>query len=199
VGPAAAAAAAPAAGPGQALAGPALEGGVDFCFVWISITTSPLERLNTERDPDSHLAKVWLEDGWGDRCRWPGQIPVLLALPYNRNMEPRLLQLMFRWPPRPSACHRRRAMHVAAAGPEPSGLVWRSGVKAMECSNTGFELKLALYDKPFNNSMDAKKTKVSGRTVLAMIRNILVHDYLKPEHEFILWMDAGASPAPARR
>ena len=146
-----------------------------------------------------HLAKVWLEDGWGDRCRWPGQIPVLLALPYNRNMEPRLLQLMFRWPSRPSACHRRRAMHVAAAGPEPAGLVWRSGVKAMECSNTGFELKLALYDKPFNNSMDAKKTKVSGRTVLAMIRNILVHDYLKPEHEFILWMDAGASPAPARR
>ena len=40
----------------------------------------------------------------------------------------------------------------------------------MECASEGFNLHLALYDEPFNNSMDAKKTKISGRTVLATIR-----------------------------
>jgi hypothetical protein len=36
-----------------------------------------------------------------------------------------------------------------------------SNLKAMECDNHGFNLHLALYDRPFNNSMNAKATKLS--------------------------------------
>ena len=40
-------------------------------------------------------------------------------------------------------------------------------------------------------------TKLSGRTVLATIRNIVVHEYLRPEHEYVLWMDADVVKYPS--
>eukprot|EP01047_Picozoa_sp_COSAG01_P049087 COSAG01_NODE_4832_length_4703_cov_16.848610_2_plen_283_part_00 len=40
------------------------------------------------------------------------------------------------------------------------------------------------------------KTKLSGRTVLATIRNIVIHDYLKPFHDYVLWLDADVVKYP---
>ena len=64
---------------------------------------------------------------------------VLVALPYSPKMGEELVSLMF------------------------------TNLKAMECANHGFNLHLALYDRPFNNSMNAKATKLSGRSVPPII------------------------------
>ena len=53
-------------------------------------------------------------------------VTVLVALPYSPRMGDELIRLMF------------------------------TNLKAMECANHGFNLHLALYDRPFNNSMNAK-------------------------------------------
>ena len=37
----------------------------------------------------------------------------------------------------------------------------------------------------------------AGRTVLATIRNIVIHEYLRPEHEYVLWLDADVVRYPA--
>lgn len=42
-----------------------------------------------------------------------------------------------------------------------------TNLKAMECANHGFNLHLALYDRPFNNSMNAGRTKLSVWSQLA--------------------------------
>lgn len=45
--------------------------------------------------------------------------------------------------------------------------------------------------------MDARRTKVTGRSVLATIRNRLIGRYLDPTlHEFVLWMDADVTQYP---
>ena len=80
--------------------------------------------------------KDWIEEGWGAECYSRGNMDILVALPYSPRMGDELIRLMF------------------------------TNLKAMECSNHGFNLHLALYDRPFNNSMNAKATKLSGRTVL---------------------------------
>ena len=70
-------------------------------------------------------------------------------------------------------------------------------LKAMECANPGFNLHLALYDEPYHNEMDARKTKVSGRGVLAHIRNIVIERFLDPAlHELVLWVDADVVEYP---
>ena len=94
----------------------------------------------------SRLTKECVEDGWGATCYSPENMDVLVALPYDSTMKPALIQLMFK------------------------------NLVAMECANEGFNLHLGLYDKPFNNSMDAQKTKLSGRTILATIRNVVIHE-----------------------
>ena len=67
----------------------------------------------------------------------------------------------------------------------------------MECANPGFNLRLALYDKPYVNDMNAAKTKKSGRGVLATLRNALLAEYLQPAHELVLWLDADVVEYPA--
>ena len=70
-------------------------------------------------------------------------------------------------------------------------------LKAMECANPGWNLYLALYDEPYHNEMDAQKTKMSGRGVLAHIRNIVIERYLQPAaHEYVLWVDADVVDYP---
>jgi hypothetical protein len=45
--------------------------------------------------------------------------------------------------------------------------------------------------------MDARKTKVSGRGVLAHIRNIVIERFLVPGlHEYVLWVDADVVEYP---
>ena len=58
---------------------------------------------------------------------------VLVALPYSAEM----------------LCELRRVMFTQ--------------LKAMECANPGFNLRLALYDKPYTNDMNAAHTKKSVR------------------------------------
>jgi hypothetical protein len=99
-----------------------------------------------EKCDPSHLTKECVEDGWGAKCYSADNMDVLVALPYDSTMKPALIQLMFK------------------------------NLVAMECANEGFNLHLGLYDKPFNNSMDAQKTKLSGRTILATIRNVVIHE-----------------------
>jgi hypothetical protein len=79
--------------------------------------------------------KDWIEEGWGADCYSDENMDVLVALPYSPKMGEELVSLMF------------------------------TNLKAMECANHGFNLHLALYDRPFNNSMNAKATKLSGRSV----------------------------------
>ena len=45
--------------------------------------------------------------------------------------------------------------------------------------------------------MDARKTKHSGRGVLAAIRNTVIARFLKPHHEHVLWLDADVVRYPA--
>lgn len=92
---------------------------------------------------------------------------VLVALPYSADMLCELQRVMF------------------------------TRLKAMECANPGFNLRLGLYDKPYSNDMDAAKTKKSGRGVLATLRNALLDDYLAPAHELVLWLDADVVDYPA--
>ena len=69
----------------------------------------------------------------------------------------------------------------------------------MECANPGWNLYLALYDEPYHNEMDARKTKVSGRAVLAHIRNIVIERYLKPGvHEYVHRGGMAAVPSSIR-
>ena len=44
---------------------------------------------------------------------------------------------------------------------------------------------------------DRKRWRLAGRTVLATIRNIVIHEYLRPEHEYVLWLDADVVRYPA--
>jgi hypothetical protein len=85
---------------------------------------------------------------------------VLVALPYDANM----------------LCELRKTMFEQ--------------LKALECANPGFNLELGLYDKPYEHDMDARKTQHSGRGILAVIRNIVIDQFLKPHHELVLWLDA---------
>ena len=48
--------------------------------------------------------------------------------------------------------------------------------------------RIALADRP---------VVWAGRTVLATIRNIVIHEYLRPEHEYVLWLDADVVRYPA--
>lgn len=114
----------------------------------------------------SAYTKECVEDGWGFDCFSENNFNVLVALPYDNRMKPALVQLMFQ------------------------------NLVAMECANPGFNLHLALYDKPFNNSMNAKKTKLSGRTILATIRNIVIAEYLESFHDYVLWLDADVVKYP---
>ena len=54
-------------------------------------------------------------------------------------------------------------------------------------------------ERPFRHGgfVDRLVRRISGRTVLSTIRNILVHKYLKPTHDFVLWMDADVVNYPA--
>ena len=70
-------------------------------------------------------------------CHRSGWRSVLVALPYSADMLCDLQVLMF------------------------------TNLKSLECANDGFNLHLGLYDKPYQNDMDARKTKKSGRGVLA--------------------------------
>ena len=101
----------------------------------------PTRPTHTSRGPTSRgprappvafpevMTKEWVELDWEAACYHKDNIDVLVALPYNRNMQAELTQEMF------------------------------LQVKQMECASEGFNLHLALYDEPFDNSMDAKKTK----------------------------------------
>ena len=100
-------------------------------------------------------------------CWTDGGREVLVALPYSADMLCELQRLMF------------------------------TRLKAMECANPGFNLRLALYDKPYVNNMNADKTKKSGRGVLATLRNALLAEYLEPAHELVLWLDADVVEYPA--
>lgn len=101
------------------------------------------------------------------RCHTPDGRGVLIALPYSDFMPCTLREKMF------------------------------SLLKNMECANPGWNLYLALYDKPYHNDMDARKTRVSGRGVLAHIRNIVIEEYLQPSvHEYVLWVDADVVDYP---
>lgn len=101
------------------------------------------------------------------RCHTAGGRGVLIALPYSDFMPCTLREKMF------------------------------SLLKAMECANPGWNLYLALYDEPYHNEMDARKTKASGRGVLAHIRNIVIEHYLQPTlHEYVLWVDADVVSYP---
>ena len=99
-------------------------------------------------------------------CHRSGWRPVLVALPYSADMLCDLQVLMF------------------------------TNLKSLECANEGFNLHLGLYDKPYQNDMDARKTKKSGRGVLATLRNALLQEYLRPEHEYVLWLDADVVEYP---
>lgn len=100
-------------------------------------------------------------------CWVEGGREVLVALPYSADM----------------LCELRRIMFTQ--------------LKAMECANPGFNLRLGLYDKPYVNDMNAAKTKKSGRGVLATLRNALLAEYLSPAHELVLWLDADVVAYPA--
>eukprot|EP01043_Picozoa_sp_COSAG02_P024397 COSAG02_NODE_1331_length_13215_cov_3.173058_6_plen_552_part_00 len=100
-------------------------------------------------------------------CWTEGGREVLVALPYSADM----------------LCELRRIMFTQ--------------LKAMECANPGFNLRLGLYDKPYVNDMNAAKTKKSGRGVLATLRNALLAEYLNPAHELVLWLDADVVSYPA--
>ena len=68
---------------------------------------------------------------------------------------------------------------------------------SLECSNKGFNLYFALYDEPFANEMDARRTHTTGRAVRATIRNRLISPYLDPTiHQQVLWMDADVTQYP---
>ena len=99
-------------------------------------------------------------------CHRSGWRSVLVALPYSADMLCDLQVLMF------------------------------TNLKSLECANEGFNLHLGLYDKPYQNDMDARKTKKSGRGVLATLRNALLQEYLRPEHEYVLWLDADVVEYP---
>ena len=99
-------------------------------------------------------------------CHRSGWRSVLVALPYSADMLCDLQVLMF------------------------------TNLKSLECANDGFNLHLGLYDKPYQNDMDARKTKKSGRGVLATLRNALLQEYLRPEHEYVLWLDADVVDYP---
>eukprot|EP01051_Picozoa_sp_SAG22_P015593 SAG22_NODE_2060_length_3063_cov_1.479757_1_plen_487_part_00 len=74
------------------------------------------------------------EADWGKAGCWErGNLEVLVALPYNDFMPCDLREKMFQ------------------------------NLKAMECANPGFNLRLGLYDKPFANDMDGRRTHKSGR------------------------------------
>ena len=66
----------------------------------------------------------------------------------------------------------------------------------IECSNERFLLELGLYDKPFANDMNAQKSQVSGRGILAHIRNIVINQFLRPHHDLVLWIDADVVEYP---
>lgn len=100
-------------------------------------------------------------------CWTDGGREVLVALPYSADM----------------LCELQRTMFTR--------------LKAMECANPGFNLRLGLYDKPYTNDMNAAKTKKSGRGVLATLRNALLDEYLAPAHELVLWLDADVVEYPS--
>ena len=99
-------------------------------------------------------------------CWEEGGREVLVALPFSAEMLCELRKIMF------------------------------TQLKAMECANPGFNLRLGLYDKSYTNDMNAAKTKKSGRGVLATLRNALLAEYLKPEHELVIWLDADVVQYP---
>ena len=139
---------------------------------WQSQSPAPHDSALQKSDCDQGLqqgvfTKECVEDGWGAKCYSPQNLDVLVALPYDNRMKPALIQIMFQ------------------------------NLVTMECANHGFNLHLALYDKPFNNSMNAKQTKLTGRTILATIRNIVIHDYLESYHDYVLWLDADVVKYPA--
>ena len=102
------------------------------------------------------------------RCHSEGGRGVLVALPYSDLMPCTLRERMF------------------------------ALLKRMECANPGWNLHLALFDEPFSNEMDARRTKKSGRGVLAHIRNIVIRRFLDPTiHEYVLWVDADVVDYPA--
>ena len=103
----------------------------------------------------------------GARCHRPGNTGVLVAAPFARDMHESLRRQLF------------------------------ANLLSLECANKGFNLHFALYDEPFQNNMDARKTRKTGRAVLATIRNRLVQKYLEPAvHEYILWLDADVVQYP---
>ena len=69
-------------------------------------------------------------------------------------------------------------------------------LRQLECANPGFKLELGLYDEPYRNEMDARKSKRSGRSVLAHIRNAVIKRALKPYHDMVLWLDADVTSYP---
>lgn len=99
-------------------------------------------------------------------CWEDGGREVLVALPYSADMLCDLRKIMF------------------------------TQLKAMECANPGFNLRLGLYDKTYTNDMNAAKTKKSGRGVLATLRNALLTEFLTPEHELVIWLDADVVQYP---
>ena len=108
-------------------------------------------------------------DGFADfesRCKNERSQLVLVALPYNDDMPCVLKQRMFK------------------------------ALRGLECNNPGFNLEPALYDKPYENNMNANEARQSGRTVLAHIRNTVIKHFLKPHHHFVLWMDADVMSYP---
>ena len=101
------------------------------------------------------------EGGWGARCRAPGNVEVLVALPYKVSMPDKLAEAL---------C---------------------SNLRAMECANPGFNLRLGLTSK-VPTADDA-----GGRGRIAMIRNMVIGEFLRPEHAFVFWLDADVVRLPA--
>eukprot|EP01048_Picozoa_sp_COSAG05_P005814 COSAG05_NODE_355_length_10856_cov_7.197174_7_plen_332_part_00 len=85
-----------------------------------------------DHSQDTLVERKKFEAAWGG-CWVEGQRAVLIALPFNAEMQCALRYIM-----------------------------WHN-LKAMECANPGFNLELGLYDEPFDNEMDARKTQHSGR------------------------------------
>ena len=65
-------------------------------------------------------------------------------------------------------------------------------LKSLECSNPGFNLELGLID-------DWEKTQPfdwSRRAAIARLRNRVISQFLKPHHDYVLWLDGGVVDYP---
>jgi hypothetical protein len=150
--------------------------------------------------PQPLVERAAFEAAWG-QCLVDGLPSVLVALPYSKDMACPLRLAMF---------SRLKAMECANPGfnlelalyDEPynnnmdacalSSLAI-GGIFCQRVHRAHAWLRLTAHRRR------RRKTKQSGRGVLATIRNVLLARYLRPHHDWVLWLDADVVQCARRR